>query len=386
MISLASEESCTGCSACKAICPRSAIAMVADEAGFLRPVVNHAQCVQCHACEGVCPVLHPQPAAERQTCYAARTRDAATLQTSASGGLFPELAKPILAAGGVVFGCVWKPETMLARHVKAESPEELRAMQGTKYLQSDLEETFREAKSALLEGRPVLFSGTPCQIAGLRAFLGKPYERLLTVEIICHSVPSPAIWKRYLTELHLPGMPTFVSFREKAHGGTWRAGNFVVRDKRGNVLFRQRYRKTLFARLFLSVSQPGCFQCTAKGGASGADLTIGDLWGLEHFLPAWNDGRGASLVIVHTEQGARSLPETIDLLPVEAEQCLGINRHYRYPAPTPPNRREQLQQLLTTRHFTALGHRIAQTPLRERLRYRAHVLVEYVRRRLFVRS
>lgn len=359
--------------------------MVADEAGFLQPAVESARCVQCHACEGVCPVLHPQPAAEIQTCYAARSRDAETLRTSASGGLFPELAKPILAAGGVVFGCVWEPETMLARHVKAESPEGLRAMQGTKYLQSNPEETFREAKAALLEGRRVLFSGTPCQIAGLRAFLGKPYERLLTVEIICHSVPSPAIWKRYLAELRLPGVPNFVSFREKTHGGTWRAGNFVVRDSRGNVLFRQRYRKTLFARLFLYVSRPGCFRCTAKGGASGADLTIGDLWGLEHFLPAWNDGRGASLVIVHTEQGARSLPKTIDLLPVEAEQCLGINRHYQHPAPTPPNHREHLQQLLTTRHFTTLGHRIARTPLRDRLRYRAHVLVERMWRTLFAR-
>lgn len=369
MITLASHDACTGCTACKAICPRSSIAMTADEEGFLRPTIDTARCVQCHACERVCPALHPEAAAERQTCYAARTRDAETLRTSASGGLFPELAKPILVAGGVVFGCVWDPETMLAVHAKTETLEGLRAMQGSKYLQSNLRDTFKEAKAELLKGRQVLFTGTPCQIAGLKAFLGKPYENLLAVEIICHSAPSPAIWQRFLSTFKLPRPAVAASFREKSHGGSWSAGNFTLCDEVGVVLCRQPLGRTLFAQLFFGhhISRPSCYQCTAKRGASGADLTIGDLWGIEKVLPAWDDGRGASLLIVHTDRGAQCLPPNTDLQPLETKPALRGNPYYLRPTPCPATRAEVLHQLLTTKHFTRIARYFTLGPLPVRI-------------------
>lgn len=375
MITLASHDACTGCTACKAICPRVAIAMQADEEGFLRPAIDTAKCVQCHACERVCPTLHPKVAAERQICYAARTRDAETLRTSASGGLFPELAKPILAEGGVVFGCVWEPETMLAVHAKTETLDGLRAMQGSKYLQSDLRDTFKEAKAELLKGRQVLFTGTPCQIAGLKAFLGKSYENLLAVEIICHSAPSPAIWKCFLSALKLPRPAVSASFREKSHGGSWSAGNFTLCDESGRALYRQRFGATPFAHLFFChlISRPSCYQCTAKQGASGADLTIGDLWGIEHVLPAWNDDRGTSLVIVHTDRGAQCLPKAIDLYPLETEPAQRGNPYYLRPTPCHPKRAWAMPRLLATQHFARFARTITQGPLPKRLLLRARV-------------
>ena len=179
MITLASPERCSGCTACKAICPKQAITMVADHEGFLRPQINTETCIQCHACERVCPVLHPGKPDCTPTCYAARTNDDALRLASSSGGLFTELARPILAEGGIVFGCVWEKPALVAIHAKAETEDELAAMRGSKYVQSDLRDTFREVKTALQEGRKVLFSGTPCQIAGLNAFLGHHYDDLL---------------------------------------------------------------------------------------------------------------------------------------------------------------------------------------------------------------
>lgn len=175
--------------------------MVADEEGFLRPQVDAAKCVGCHRCEQVCPVLHPSEPDVSPTAYAAYTKDENLRRQSSSGGIFTELAKPIIECGGVVFGCVWERPQLVAIHAKAETLEALAEIRGSKYVQSDLRETFREAKTALLAERQVLFSGTPCQIAGLNAFLGKYYENLLTVEIICHGTPSPVVFDVCKTRL-----------------------------------------------------------------------------------------------------------------------------------------------------------------------------------------
>ena len=201
--------------------------MVADHEGFLRPQIDASKCVQCHACERACPVLHPSEPDTSPTCYAARTKDDALRLASSSGGIFTELARPILAKGGVVFGCVWEKPALVAIHAKAETEDELAAMRGSKYVQSDLRDTYREAKAELQKGREVLFSGTPCQIAGLNKYLGKSYDNLLTVEIICHGVPSPAVFEKYKQELVKRFGATLVSiaFRNKFY--SWRRCSLV---------------------------------------------------------------------------------------------------------------------------------------------------------------
>ena len=337
---LAAPENCTGCSACRAACPHDAIAMLPDAEGFLRPNVDAAKCVGCHVCERACPILIPGQPDPAPTCFAARTRDPALLKASASGGLFTELARPTLEAHGVVFGCIWEPgATCVAIHAAAETEADLAAMRGSKYVQSDPRGTFREARAALRADRRVLYSGTPCQIAGLRRFLGRPEPNLLAVEIVCHSAPSPAVWSAAVRELsaHLGERPRTVRFRVKADGGTWRSGRFAwaLADGRegGEPFNATPYAAAFFGSL---CSRPSCARCVAKGGASGADLTIGDLWGAERLCPEWNDPTGVSVVAAHTDRGRAALDAVaprLECRPLPADEAFRANPFYSAPAP-----------------------------------------------------
>ena len=336
---LAAPEACTGCTACRAACPRDAIVMVADAEGFLRPAVEAARCVGCGACERACPVLAPGAPDLAPDCFAARTGDHALRLASSSGGIFTELARDTLAKGGLVFGVILESPALVAIHVAAEDEAGLAAMRGSKYVQSDPRDTFREARAALRAGRPVLYSGTPCQIAGLRRFLGRPDPNLLTVEIICHSAPSPAVWAAAVRELtsRLGETPRTVRFRGKTDGGSWRSGRFawtLADGREGGAPFNA----TPYAAAFFGFlcSRPSCARCVAKGGASGADLTIGDLWGVERLCPDWDDPSGVSVVAAHTAQGRAAfaaIAPRLERCPLSPDAAFRDNPFYRVPAP-----------------------------------------------------
>lgn len=300
---LAPGEGCTGCAACRAVCLKGAIAMVADGEGFLRPRVDGARCVGCHRCEQVCPVLQPGEPDVSPVCYAAYTRDEELRLKSSSGGIFTELAWPIVESGGVVFGCVLEHSRLVAIHAKAETMEDLAEMRGSKYVQSDLRDTFREARAALENGRQVLFSGTPCQIAGLNGFLGRRYDNLLTVEVVCHGVSSPAVFEAYKARLEAGGGKVVdVAFRRKNPG--WREAEFRAVRADGSSLCGP-YPENAYMDAFLSglSLRPSCARCVAKAGRSGADVTLGDFWGAGVFCPDLDDNRGLSWVTLHTETG-----------------------------------------------------------------------------------
>ena len=199
MVQLAPYDTCTGCFACKAVCPHDAIEKHMDNDGFYYPSINRNKCKSCHRCEKVCPVFHPYSAPETLICFAAYNSDEKIRSKSSSGGVFYTLAEQILAENGCVFGCTFDgPEHVI--HRKAETIDELLPMQGSKYLQSDLQDTFYSVQKEVSSGRKVLFSGCPCQIAGLKHFLGN-HENLITMEVICHGVPAPEVWRTYLTRL-----------------------------------------------------------------------------------------------------------------------------------------------------------------------------------------
>ena len=301
---IASIESCTGCSACMAVCPKNAIAMHPDSEGFMRPKVDNALCIGCHLCEKTCPVLHPGNPDEHPACYAALTKDDALRMKSSSGGIFSELAKSILASGGVVFGCVLEKPELVAIHKGVDAEEGLAELRGSKYVQSDVRNTFREAKIALDAGRQVLYSGTPCQIAGLNAFLRKPYEKLLTVEVLCHGAPSPAVFEEYKKRLvrKFRKTPVSIVFRNKYY--SWRRCSLVsaFADTSEN---REDLYSNPYIRAFLLdfTLRPSCYQCAARAAKSGADITIGDFWGIEDVCPELDDNRGISAVMIHTNRG-----------------------------------------------------------------------------------
>jgi coenzyme F420-reducing hydrogenase beta subunit len=308
---LASRADCTGCTACAAVCPVSAITMKADGEGFLRPVVGES-CVKCHRCEQTCPILQEAKAGTAPDhVYAVWNNNEDERAVSSSGGVFSLLARRTLEQGGAVFGSVMD-EHMTARHVCARSMEELAPMRGSKYVQSDLGDTFKQAKELLDQNAPVLFSGVPCQIDGLRKYLGKDYENLTTCDLVCHGVPSPAVFRAYLDRLEQThgAKAAEVRFKDKSH--SWGTPYFTVRFENGEV-YSEEFNCTGYGRgfgmqLFL---RPSCARCRyADVSRRPADFTLADYWGLDEKLelPVARD-KGVSMVMANTAKGMSILDE-----------------------------------------------------------------------------
>ena len=200
MIEIKEKSSCCGCEACVQCCPKQCLTMHEDCEGFLYPQVDESSCIDCGLCEKVCPVIHQNASQEPLSSYIAINPNEEIRLKSSSGGIFTLLAEKIIAEGGVVFGARFD-ENWDVVHAWTDTIEGLAPLCGSKYVQSRIGNTYNEAKDFLKQGRKVLFSGTPCQIAGLKKFLRKEYANLLTVDFICHGVPSPGVWRRYLSEL-----------------------------------------------------------------------------------------------------------------------------------------------------------------------------------------
>ena len=301
---LCKAEDCTGCTACAAICPVHAIEMRADHEGFLRPVVGES-CILCRKCEATCPMLHlPVPGPGPEKAHAVWNSDEAERVKSSSGGFFSLLARHVLEQGGAVFGAVLDGD-MTARHVCARTEAELAPMRGSKYVQSDLGDSFRQVKELLEAGTPVLFSGVPCQVDGLKHFLGKHYDNLLTCDLVCHGVPSPAVFRAWLDRLEAAhgAKVTGVRFKDKSHG--WSHPWLTVTFANGDV-YTQDFNRTPYGRgfgmqLFL---RPACAVCKYTSTSRPADFTLADYWGLDPKLelPVERD-KGVSMVLVNSARG-----------------------------------------------------------------------------------
>lgn len=305
MIVLKDKINCCGCSACAQRCPQQCITMKKDERGFLYPEIDTESCIRCGLCEVVCPCLNQSEAKEPISIEAAINPDYSVRLQSSSGGVFSMLAESVLNNGGVVFGARFNKDWEVVIDF-TESLEGLVAFRGSKYLQAKVEDSFLKAESFLQAGRKVLFSGTPCQISGLRLFLQKEYENLLKVAIACHSVPSPLVWKEYLDGLKLNDISE-VQFRDKRI--SWEQYGLRIGYDKGKEFFQQ-YGINPFMQLFLHgiITRPSCFNCPAKEGKSGADIIVGDCWGVSHIIPDYpNDHQGTSFVICQTKKGSEAV-------------------------------------------------------------------------------
>ena len=313
MIKIQNKQDCCGCAACEQSCPKHCITLRPDSEGFLYPSVDGSSCIDCGLCERVCPILHPYEEHEPLRVMAAINRDKAIRESSSSGGIFYMLASRIIHEGGVVFGARFDSEWQVLMDY-TETMEGIHAFMGSKYVQARTGMSYADAKRFLVEGRRVLYSGTPCQIAGLHHYLRKPYGNLLTVEVVCHGVPSPMVWQKYLAEtvrdIH---RITSLQFRDKREG--WKRFNFVLRyDEASRTLEAHDFHgKNLFMRAFLSnlILRPSCEYCKAKRGRSRADISLADYWGVQLFHPEMDDDRGTSLVLANTEKG-RDILEILD--------------------------------------------------------------------------
>lgn len=321
MIRVTDKSQCTGCGACANICPQKCIAMEADAEGFLYPEVNEDMCLQCEICIAACPVIAAGEAEQpdRTKAYAAKHTDEAIRKESSSGGVFSALAEVFLQEGGVVVGAAFTSDWRSVRHFAVEKTENLWKLRGSKYLQSEIGMTYQDVKYWLLQGRKVFFTGTPCQVEGLRSYLGKEWENLLCADLICHGVPSANVWERYLAwqEKNYDGATSHVSFRDKKEG--WR--NYAVRISFSNeISHTTRGSEDLYIRAFLRdiCLRPSCYNCPFKDIRRKADLTMADFWGIKQIAPELDDDRGTSLVLVHTIKGQHVLEQAANRLTLKA--------------------------------------------------------------------
>ena len=295
------KKGCTGCGACHNICPKNAITMQVDEEGFKYPVIDKEKCINCKLCEKICPVLNKVKKEEQEltNVIAAYTKNDDERTLSSSGGIFFELADIILAKKGAIVGAGYD-EKFNVVHKIIYNKEDLKELQGSKYVQSDTKDTYKETKEILEKGIEVLYVGTPCQIAGLKSFLQKDYDNLYTCDLICHGVPSPKVWQKYLSEYD--GKIQNCYFRNKDDGWNCFSMKIVFEN---NKFKRFKMTKDDFIRLFLNnyTLRPSCYDCKFSKIPRVADISLGDFWGVEGKYPEFSDDRGTSLILVNSSKG-----------------------------------------------------------------------------------
>lgn len=294
--------------------------MVADNEGFLYPYIDNNSCTDCGICQSVCPMLVDPPKSLEPMAFAAWTHDEATRKDSSSGGVFSALMHLTLQQGGVIFGAAFDA-TMTLQHQSAESVQDVTKFRGSKYVQSIIGNVYQSVDKYLAHGRKVLFSGTPCQVAGLYAYIGKDNSNLTTCDVVCHGVPSPKVFSAYREVL------------EKRYGGTARRIAFRCKDygwKQYSVSLSfdndTEYRSTLsedpFMKGFLDniYLRPSCHMCPFSRLPRVADISLGDFWGVGGHHPEWDDDKGTSLVLVQTEKGERAFKSCCNLLTIHAAE------------------------------------------------------------------
>ena len=343
------KEECCGCGACALACPARAISMEADEEGFLYPVIDQQRCLHCGACVRLCPFQaegHGKHG-EEPVFYAAKHREVSARLASTSGGVFTALSDVVLKQGGAVYGAVFD-EAFQVVHRRAVTPAERDRMRFSKYVQSDLGRVFAQVKQDLLEGRAVLFTGCPCQNAGLQAYLGPLAQarQLVCCDVICYGVPSPLVWRQYqnLLEQERGGRLEFVSFRSKSLG--WSRQNSNEQFQYRTSAMTANGWDDRFYRLFFrdrSILRPSCGQCPYADQHRCTDLTIADYWGIEFYTPQLYDSRGVGLVLASTFKGQRLLAEAAPRLWLRerpAEEALAQQGRLSKPVELPENRQE----------------------------------------------
>ena len=354
-MTLVKKEECTGCSACINICPKKCLQMEKDKEGFLYPHLKSSEiCIECGLCNIVCPVQNHFFIQNMETqSYAAYTKDSDIRKHSSSGGIFSELGLQVLKQDGVVYGAAYG-KNYTVEHICVEKVDDLVRLRGAKYVQSNLGDSFSVVKKRLNSGQQVLFSGTPCQVAGLKTFLQKEYSNLLTVDFVCHGVPSPSVWNnyvRYRAEQDNEGfMPIRINLRSKDTG--WSRYRYSNVYQYTNVrTYSARSDEDLYMKLFTGdyINRICCGDCYFKGYDRVSDITLGDFWGIWDIAPEMDDDKGTSLVLLHSLKGKRefdNLSERIQSKKVTLEQSSICNPSLVYSSVAKQERENILQAVL----------------------------------------
>ncbi len=297
---------CCGCSACEQVCPKNAIALKSNEEGFLYPVLDEELCIKCGLCRSVCHYDNKSHLKEPEEVYAVQYKESDILKKSSSGAVFSAFADFILEKGGAVAGCVFD-ESFKAVHIVTEDNELVVKMRGSKYVQSNMGNSFKQAKEYLENGQPVLFTGTPCQVAGLKTYLKKDYENLYTVDLICHGVPSPLLLEEYIKKIKKEkGELISLKFRNKERNGWCSQGSVTYTSKGKSKSFTITPFNDSYYNLYYMencVSRYSCYSCPYATQKRVSDVTIGDYWNIDEKLSLNEYKDGMSVALINTEKG-----------------------------------------------------------------------------------
>lgn len=304
MIEILDKKQCCGCTACANACPKNCIVMKEDEEGFLYPEIVKSSCINCKVCEGVCPILGKRKTNEEdiQIAAVAQNRDRDICKQSTSGGIFTPIAEYVINHGGIVYG-VEITEDYFVQHTGVEKKEDLVKFRNSKYVQSNLGDIYSHVKTELKNGRMVLFSGTPCQVEGLRKFLNKEYDNLILVDVVCRAVPSPGVWKKYIEmEQRERGKVQSVRFRDKALGYQYSTMELKTNDGK---TYRAGIEDQPWLRMFFSgmVIRPSCSECKFRNRNRYSDFTIWDCFNIHSIEKKFNEDVGTTRILIHSEKG-----------------------------------------------------------------------------------
>lgn len=301
---------CTGCSACKAVCPSNAIELTAGELGFIYPMIDQNECIDCNRCNEICPALKPNQEIEIKEAAALINTDEKVREQSTSGGAFTSLANAVIDDGGCVCGAVFDDKFNI-KHIIIDDAGDIFRLRGAKYVQSSISHIYPSIENALKKGRLVLFSGTPCQCDGIKAMFVE-YENLLTCSVVCHGVPSPDVYKKYLKYVQglLGEDIKTIEFRNKDTG--WRNYSIKIVGKSG-CIYNSSVDKDPFMKGFIEslYIRPSCHECTSK--PINADFVLGDYWGIEKYHKDFDDDKGTSCIIINSKKGQEIFKKCKDI-------------------------------------------------------------------------
>ena len=347
MIHIEDKKECCGCWACYNACPKHCINMKEDEEGFRYPVVDASLCIDCGLCEKVCPVIHAEKAdtPHVQQGFLAQHKDEDIRKESTSGGAFTAIASWVIRQGGIVYGAGYRKGTFIVEHQGVETEKDLSVFRNSKYVQSNIGNTFKEALGHLKAGRWVCFSGTPCQIEGFRSFLrGREYEKLVCVGLVCRGIPSPRILTRYIEaqQTLIGGEFTNVLFRDKHYG--YHYSSFSIYNKEKGKDYHKGVDSNAYLRAFFNnlSDRPSCYDCRFKKRYRKSDLTLWDCFPIEKFTKQM-DGKGTTRVLVQSQKGEMimdAIGNELRTVRVETDKLVSDVREMFHSVPMNPQREQ----------------------------------------------
>lgn len=333
MIEIKDKKNCTSCFACYNICPKNAIIMKEDKEGFKYPKIDKSKCVNCGLCDKVCPIINRKSETnknnKRPKIIAAWSKDNNIRLDSTSGGVFSEIAKKIYNEGGYVCGAIYNKE-WLVEHYISNDIKDLERLRSSKYLQSDVNDIFRQIKKLLEENKKVLICGSPCQIVGLYNFLGKDYENLYTLDFICRGMNSPKIFKGYIQSLEdrYKSKVVNIKFKHKIHG--WHNFSTKIDFENGKTYIGGRYEDSYMIGYlkYNAFMRPSCYDCQFKELPRRGDITLADFWGIEKINPKLDQNKGTSMILINSQKGEElfdNIKEGLDFEEIKSEKVFNEN-------------------------------------------------------------